>query len=72
MYDDPIVAEIRRLRDEYARRFDYDLGAICRDLREQQQRSGRQVVRRRPKRPGTETAVAAPKVAEQGDAPEGE
>jgi len=51
MYDDPIVAEIRRLRDEYAQRFGYDLDAICRDLREQQERGARRVVKREPKRP---------------------
>ena len=32
MIDDPIVAEVRKARDEYARRFDYDLDAICKDL----------------------------------------
>jgi hypothetical protein len=51
MYDDPIVAEMRRLRDEYARRFDYDLDAICNDLHEQQSRGGRLVVHRTPRRP---------------------
>jgi hypothetical protein len=30
--DDPIVAEVRNARDEYARRFNYDLDAICKDL----------------------------------------
>jgi len=70
MYDDPIVAEIRRFRDEYARRFGYDLEAICRDLREQQQRSGRRVVRRQPKRPSSQHTLAVPKVTEQSDTPE--
>lgn len=28
MFDDPIVAETRRLRDEYASQFNYDLDAI--------------------------------------------
>ena len=51
MYDDPIVAETRKLRDEYAQRFNYDLDAICRDLREQQARSDRTLVKRSPKRP---------------------
>ena len=60
MYDDPIVAEIRRLRDEYARRFGYDLEAICRDLREQQERGGRRVVRRQPKRPSEQRAITEP------------
>lgn len=51
MYDDPIVAETRKLRDEYAQRFDYDLDAICRDLQEQQAQSNRTIVKRAPKRP---------------------
>lgn len=55
MYDDPIVAETRKLRDEYARRFDYDLEAICKDLRKQQAESGRLVVKRKPKRPERDT-----------------
>ena len=32
MWKDPIVAEIRSLRDEYARQFDYDADAIFDDL----------------------------------------
>jgi len=51
MYEDPIVADVRRLRDEYARQFHYDLDAICRNLRQQQERSDRRVVHRAPKRP---------------------
>jgi len=70
MYDDPIVADIRRLRDEYAQRFNYDLEAICRDLREQQQRSGRRVVKRRPKRPSRRQAMGIHEVTEQTDEPE--
>ena len=26
---DPIVEEVRKIRDEYAKRFNYDLDAIC-------------------------------------------
>lgn len=70
MYDDPIVAEIRRLRNEYAQRFDYDLDAICRDLHEQQRQGGRRVVRRQPRRPSDLQAVTT--VTEQKDAPERE
>ena len=29
---DPIVAEVRRVRDELARKFNYDVHAICEDL----------------------------------------
>ncbi len=68
MYDDPIVAEIRRLRNEYAQRFGYDLDAICRDLREQQKRGGRRIVKRQPNRPSD--LHAAPTVTEPRDAAE--
>ncbi|MDP2902283.1 MAG: hypothetical protein Q8N96_04145 [Methylovulum sp.] len=32
MWQDPIVAETRTLRDEYARQFNYDADAIFEDL----------------------------------------
>ena len=38
--NDPIVDEVRRIRAEHAARFDYDLWAIYRDIKEQQERSG--------------------------------
>lgn len=59
MYEDPIVAETRRLRDEFAGRFDYDLNAICRYLHEQQRTGGRRVVKRSPKRPDLSCFLAA-------------
>lgn len=37
---DPIVDEVRRIRDEHAARFGYDLDAIFRDLKEQERNSG--------------------------------
>ena len=43
-WSDPIVDEVRRARDAYAARFNYDLRAIYRDLKEQEKRSGRNVV----------------------------
>ncbi|MEN9673979.1 MAG: hypothetical protein RL553_2244, partial [Planctomycetota bacterium] len=43
-WSDPIVDEVRRARDAYAARFDYDLRAIFRDLKEQEKRSGRKLV----------------------------
>ena len=36
MFDDPIVAEVRRARDELARKFNYDVRAICADLMSRQ------------------------------------
>ncbi len=42
--NDPIVDEIRRIRDEHARKFQYDLDAIFHDIKERQKSSGRQYV----------------------------
>jgi hypothetical protein len=42
MIDDPIVDEIRRIRQAYAERFDNDLHAICEDLRRQERQSDRE------------------------------
>ncbi len=50
MWKDPVVEEVRRIRDEYARSFEYDLGKICEDLRRQQAESGRKVVTLPPKK----------------------
>lgn len=48
---DEIVDEVRKARENYARQFNFDLDAICRDLRQKQQVSGRQVVSLPPRRP---------------------
>ena len=37
---DTIVEEVRKIRDEYARGFNYDLHAMCADLRREQELSG--------------------------------
>lgn len=41
---DPIVEEVRRAREEYAAKFDFDLRRIGEDLRRQQEESGDPVV----------------------------
>jgi hypothetical protein len=51
MVPDPIVEQIKRIREEYAARFNYDLEAIARDVRSRQEDDNRQVVRRPPRRP---------------------
>ena len=43
-WSDPIVDEVRRARDAYAARFNYDLRAIYRDLKDQEKRSARKIV----------------------------
>jgi hypothetical protein len=49
MARDPIVDEVRQFRDAYAKRFHYDLEAICRDIRAKQTQCGRNVVSLPPK-----------------------
>jgi hypothetical protein len=51
MASDPIVEEIRRIRQEHAKRFNYDLRAIVADLREQEQKHPERLVSLPPKRP---------------------
>jgi hypothetical protein len=47
---DPIVEEVRRLREEHAASFDYDLDRIFQDLKEREGKSGHKVVSLQPKR----------------------
>ena len=49
MNRDPIVDEVRRVREAYAATFNFDLRAIVADLRRQQKDEGRHVVARPPK-----------------------
>ncbi len=44
MYQDVIVEEIHRIREEYSRSFNHNLKAIFADLQKQQTESGRRVV----------------------------
>ena len=59
MQPDPIVEEVRAAREAYARRFGFDLRAICLDLQEQERTSGRELVSFPPRRPEPSQAVAA-------------
>lgn len=40
MWEDPIVAEIRKHREEYAARFNYDIQAIAADLKRLEELNG--------------------------------
>ena len=44
MWKDPIVEEVRAIRDAYAKQFDYDLEAIFRDLKEKEDKSHREFI----------------------------
>ena len=45
MAQESIVDEIHKIREEYAKKFDYDLYAICRDAYEKQGQDNRKVVK---------------------------
>jgi len=54
MTKDPIVAQVRKVRDAYAAEFDHDLDAIYRDLIDWQKKTGHKYdlppKRRKPRR----------------------
>jgi hypothetical protein len=50
--NDPIVDEVRRIRDAHAVMFNYDLDAMFRDIKEQEKRSGLKFVSYPPRRTG--------------------
>lgn len=54
MWRDEILEGIYRIREEHARDFNYDLKAICDDLRQRQATSGRIIISkplRQPRQP---------------------
>lgn len=51
MQKDPIVEEVRRIRRRYAEHFNFDLDAICADLKERERRGEFAVVYRQPRPP---------------------
>jgi hypothetical protein len=57
--DDDILREIREYRDAYAARFNYDVEAMFRDLRERTRASGRRVVSFAKPSPGLAPEVDA-------------
>lgn len=53
MSHDSLVNEVRVIREAYAKKFNYDLDAIYRDLKEKERKAGRKVVSFHPKRSQT-------------------
>lgn len=51
MSNDPVVAEIHRIREQIAQKFDYDLDAIVKDAQQRDAAGDRPVVRRAPRPP---------------------
>ena len=40
MKKDPIVEEVRKIREAHAKKFNYDLKRICKDLKEKEKKYG--------------------------------
>jgi len=59
MYDDPIVDEVRKIRERLAERHNFDLEAIFGDLRKRQNKVKKRLVRRQRR-----------EIAEQAAAPD--
>jgi len=56
---DPLVAEVRRVRQALFAAAGYDIREFCRRLREEQAASGHQVVTRAPRRESSKAGEAA-------------
>jgi len=55
--NDPIVTEVRAVRDKHAAQFGYDIKEIFKNIRTQQKSSGRKYVRYPARPAGTPTAA---------------
>lgn len=45
----PIMEEVRRIRNDHSKLFDYDLDAICEDYKSRQKKLGNRLVRLPPR-----------------------
>lgn len=48
IYDDPLIEDIRRVKQAVSARAGHDVARLCRELREDQDRCGAKIIRRRP------------------------
>jgi bisphosphoglycerate-dependent phosphoglycerate mutase len=50
-WEDPIVKEVREIREQLTAEHGNDLRALCKYLQEREQRESRNIVTRKPRRP---------------------
>ena len=62
MQSDPIVAEIRHLRELRAAHFGFDIMSIVRDAQERDAEGDREIVRRPPRRPSVPVQGKSPTI----------
>ena len=58
MWEDRIVKEIHKSREEYLKKFNYDIHAVCQDVRKKSRNDDRKVVKPVP-RPAKHTTRSA-------------
>lgn len=58
MWKDPIVEEVRRLRDQYAAQLGYDINLIFQDIQKRQALAGKKMVSFPPRPPIKVSKVA--------------
>ena len=58
MWQDPIVKETRKLREEYAAQFNHDSDAIFNDIMLRQEKTQRKIVSFPPRRPSHKSKAA--------------
>jgi hypothetical protein len=58
MWEDPIVRETRKRRDEYAATFGHDADAIFEDIQKRQSQRGEKLVALPPRNPRTKSSAA--------------
>jgi hypothetical protein len=63
MWRDPIIEELHKIREDYARQFNFNIHAICKDIQEKQGQSGREIVSFPPRRPALPRALHREKSA---------
>ena len=51
MWQYSIIEEIHKTREEYARQFNFDIDAICKDIQAKQAKSDREVISFPPRKP---------------------
>ena len=63
MWEDLIVSEVRRIREELAAQFNFDVGAIFEDMRKRQATLGSRLIRREKKDKAEQAAAPVRKSA---------
>ena len=57
-WEDPIVKEVREIRDQIAAEHQHDLLALCKHLQTREQQESRRLVTRPPRRPDMPKSAA--------------